>query len=275
MDDSQTTCQKILQGTITNKNLYAFGKTKIFFRVGVLAYLDKLRSILLNRIVAIQASARSTLATKKYIRHQASIAVEAKSFVNIQAISRAKLIRMRLSKLIVAKVEETKIRERAQAKSLAEKENARSSTSTITQNIIQRPEKSPIRLSRESTLNGKPTLNRKFNTENKSYESDDSDPNGSIEVLEYSRNVVQHSSKPSFASSVNSSSTYSTAYMDEILPPAKPPRNAARASRGPRSSLAKGPQPTPPERTTSLSNANDPRVNKRSSRGFSSPFFMG
>lgn len=292
-----------MEGTITNKSLYAIGKTKVFLRVGVLAHLDKLRSILLARIVAIQASARSTLSTKRYIRHQASIAVEAKLFVQVQATSRSKLVKMRMGKALQERMESARIREAAKLQAekehlqreirkqeekekerreafvRAEKENVRSSmlsSSTVMPGMnISRPEKSPGRY--------KTTYNSPENEEDDGAESD---ATGSVEVLEHSRSVFHHSSKPSLAST---SSSYATAYMEEIHPPAKPPRSAARATRamspisdsssrtsiGKTSSIIRGPTPTPPERTTSLSNANDPRVNKRSSRGFSSPFFMG
>lgn len=293
LNNSRATSQKILEGTITNKTLYAIGKTKVFLRVGVLAHLDKLRSILLARIVAIQASARSTLSTKRYIRHQASIAVEAKLYVRIQAASRTKAVKLRMGEALIERLESARIRHAASMKAdresrereasiQAEKENARSSTasaSTITPGVnLKRPEKSPVRYQ---------TSNGNLRGENENGE----EPNaaGSVEVLEHSRKVFHHASKPSFASSLASSSSYATAYMDEVLPPVKPPRSAARVSRavtptsdtssrtsiGRTSSIIRGPTPTPPERTTSLSNANDPRVNKRSSRGFSSPFFMG
>ncbi|TIB08807.1 hypothetical protein E3P89_02926 [Wallemia ichthyophaga] len=276
---------KILEGTITNKTLYAIGRTKVFMRVGVLAHLDKLRSILLARIVAIQASARSTISTKRYIRHQASIAVEAKLYVSLQAVSRTKLVMLRVGEALTQRLENVRIRhaekERWERKALAqaEKENARLSNAwmapdanvdvNVNTNLgVRRPEKSPIRY------------------QNSAGKGDDEEVigTGSVEVLEHSRKVFHHANKPSFASSLasslTSSSSYATAYMDEIIPPTKPPRNAARNSRnvtpnsdtssrtstGRTSSIIRGPTPTPPERTTSLSNANDPRVNKRSSR---------
>uniref|UniRef100_A0A8C9YAM2 Myosin VAb n=1 Tax=Sander lucioperca TaxID=283035 RepID=A0A8C9YAM2_SANLU len=69
--DRKQTCKNLLEKLIKDK--YKFGKTKIFFRAGQVAYLEKLRSDKLRMAcVRIQKTIRCWLARKKYLRMRES-----------------------------------------------------------------------------------------------------------------------------------------------------------------------------------------------------------
>ncbi|XP_034735918.1 unconventional myosin-Va-like isoform X2 [Etheostoma cragini] len=71
--DRKQTCKNLLEKLIKNQDKYKFGKTKIFFRAGQVAYLEKLRSDKLRRAcVRIQKTIRCWLARKKYLRMRES-----------------------------------------------------------------------------------------------------------------------------------------------------------------------------------------------------------
>ncbi len=63
---------------LQNKDKYQFGKTKIFFRAGQVAYLEKLRADKLRTAcINIQKTIRCWLARKKYLRiRQAAITLQ-------------------------------------------------------------------------------------------------------------------------------------------------------------------------------------------------------
>lgn len=63
------TCDKILRQYIKNGDMYQFGKTKIFFRAGQVAYLEKLRADRLKRCcIIMQSTVRAFIYRKKYLR---------------------------------------------------------------------------------------------------------------------------------------------------------------------------------------------------------------
>ncbi|KAK2149285.1 hypothetical protein LSH36_457g02032 [Paralvinella palmiformis] len=63
------TCENILGKLIQDRDKYQFGKTKIFFRAGQVAYLEKLRSDRLRYCgVLIQKRVRGWLARRRYIK---------------------------------------------------------------------------------------------------------------------------------------------------------------------------------------------------------------
>jgi myosin-5 len=60
-------CKTILSKTITDPDKYQSGLTKIFFRAGMLAALESMRSARLNSLVTlVQKNVRRQLAVKKY-----------------------------------------------------------------------------------------------------------------------------------------------------------------------------------------------------------------
>ncbi|KAG8180741.1 hypothetical protein JTE90_004696 [Oedothorax gibbosus] len=67
--DLKTTCQKILENLVKEEDKFQFGKTKIFFRAGQVAYLEKLRADKLRACaVAVQKNVRGWLHRKRYLQ---------------------------------------------------------------------------------------------------------------------------------------------------------------------------------------------------------------
>ncbi|KAG7281019.1 hypothetical protein CRUP_016651 [Coryphaenoides rupestris] len=67
--DCIQTCKTTLEKLIKDKDKYQFGKSKIFFRAGQVAYLESLRSDTLRRAcVRVQKTLRCWLARKKFLR---------------------------------------------------------------------------------------------------------------------------------------------------------------------------------------------------------------
>src|ERR1700722_17232543 len=61
-------CENILKNLISDPDKYQFGNTKIFFRPGQVAYLEKLRSEKLRAcIIKIQTTYRAYYARKRYL----------------------------------------------------------------------------------------------------------------------------------------------------------------------------------------------------------------
>ena len=66
-------CMLILEQTITDEDKYQTGLTKIFFRAGMLAALESLRSDRLNTMVTVvQKNMRRYMAVKQYKRMRAA-----------------------------------------------------------------------------------------------------------------------------------------------------------------------------------------------------------
>lgn len=78
LSDRKLTCQNVLERLVQDKDKYQFGKTKIFFRAGQVAYLEKLRADKLRKAcIHIQKTIRCWLARKKYLRiRQATITIQ-------------------------------------------------------------------------------------------------------------------------------------------------------------------------------------------------------
>ncbi|KAL0968790.1 hypothetical protein UPYG_G00271910 [Umbra pygmaea] len=78
LSDMKQTCRNVLEKWVTNQDKYQFGKSKIFFRAGQVAYLEKLRSDRLRKAcVRIQKTIRCWLARKRYLRmRRAAITVQ-------------------------------------------------------------------------------------------------------------------------------------------------------------------------------------------------------
>ncbi|XP_076847079.1 unconventional myosin-Va isoform X2 [Brachyhypopomus gauderio] len=74
LSDRKLTCQNVVLQLIQDTDKYKFGKTKIFFRAGQVAYLEKLRADKLRAAcVQIQKTIRCWLARKKYLRVQRAV----------------------------------------------------------------------------------------------------------------------------------------------------------------------------------------------------------
>ncbi|KAM9807603.1 unconventional myosin-Va-like [Neosynchiropus ocellatus] len=73
LSDKKQTCRNLLEKLIHDTNQYQFGNSKIFFRAGQVAYLEKLHSDKLRTAcVRIQKTIRCWLARKKFLKLKAS-----------------------------------------------------------------------------------------------------------------------------------------------------------------------------------------------------------
>ncbi|XP_073509129.1 unconventional myosin-Va isoform X6 [Phyllobates terribilis] len=69
LSDRRQTCKSVLEKLILDQDKYQFGKTKIFFRAGQVAYLEKIRADKLRMAcIRIQKTIRGWLLRKKYLR---------------------------------------------------------------------------------------------------------------------------------------------------------------------------------------------------------------
>ncbi|MBN3296301.1 MYO5C protein, partial [Amia calva] len=69
LNDKKQTCKTVLQRLIHDSNQYKFGRTKIFFRAGQVAYLEKLRSDRLRgACITIQKNLRGWTQRRKFLR---------------------------------------------------------------------------------------------------------------------------------------------------------------------------------------------------------------
>ncbi|XP_054901056.1 unconventional myosin-Va isoform X6 [Poeciliopsis prolifica] len=94
LPDKKLTCKNVLEKLVQDQDKYQFGKTKIFFRAGQVAYLEKLRADKLRAAcIRIQKTIRCWLARKKYLR-QRSAAITIQRFTRgHQARCLAKFLR--------------------------------------------------------------------------------------------------------------------------------------------------------------------------------------
>ncbi|KAF5304800.1 hypothetical protein FQR65_LT07817 [Abscondita terminalis] len=92
-NDLKRTCEKILNQYIKIPDMYQFGKTKIFFRAGQVAYLEKLRADKLRKCcIIVQSTVRAFIYRRKYLRLK-------KSVCGIQRYGRGYLARRLADKL--------------------------------------------------------------------------------------------------------------------------------------------------------------------------------
>ncbi|KAI3370674.1 hypothetical protein L3Q82_007236 [Scortum barcoo] len=92
--DRKQTCRNLLETLIKDQDKYQFGKNKIFFRAGQVAYLEKLRSDKLRMAcVRIQKTIRCWLARKKYLRMRESAITIQRHVRGHQARCYVKLLR--------------------------------------------------------------------------------------------------------------------------------------------------------------------------------------
>ncbi|KAJ8002548.1 hypothetical protein DPEC_G00160050 [Dallia pectoralis] len=69
LSDMKLTCRNVLEKWVKDQGKYQFGKNKIFFRAGQVAYLEKLRSDQLRKAcVRIQKTIRCWLARRRFLR---------------------------------------------------------------------------------------------------------------------------------------------------------------------------------------------------------------
>ncbi|XP_072321462.1 unconventional myosin-Va isoform X3 [Eucyclogobius newberryi] len=104
LPDKRLTCRNVLEKLVEDQDKYQFGKTKIFFRAGQVAYLEKLRADKLRvACIRIQKTIRCWLARKKYLR-QREAAITIQRFTRgYQARCLAKFMRRTQAATIIQK----------------------------------------------------------------------------------------------------------------------------------------------------------------------------
>ncbi|XP_037613574.1 unconventional myosin-Va isoform X7 [Sebastes umbrosus] len=104
LQDKKQTCRIVLERLVQDPDKYQFGKTKIFFRAGQVAYLEKLRAEKLRAAcIRIQKTIRCWLARKKYLRKR-SAAITIQRFTRgYQARCLAKFMRRTQAATIIQK----------------------------------------------------------------------------------------------------------------------------------------------------------------------------
>ncbi|MED6293128.1 Unconventional myosin-Va [Characodon lateralis] len=121
LPDKKLTCRNVLEKLVQDQDKYQFGKTKIFFRAGQVAYLEKLRADKLRAAcIRIQKTIRCWLARKKYLR-QRSAAITIQRFTRgYQARCLAKFMRRTQAATIIQKYQRMYVeRERYRQKQAA------------------------------------------------------------------------------------------------------------------------------------------------------------
>ncbi|KAM3869682.1 unconventional myosin-Va-like [Diretmus argenteus] len=102
LPDRKQTCKNVLEKLIKDQDMYQFGKNKIFFRAGQVAYLEKLRSDKLrNACICIQKTMRCWLARKKYLRMRASAITVQRYVRGHQARCRVKFLRRTTAAVVI------------------------------------------------------------------------------------------------------------------------------------------------------------------------------
>uniref|UniRef100_A0A672IAL7 Myosin VAb n=1 Tax=Salarias fasciatus TaxID=181472 RepID=A0A672IAL7_SALFA len=102
LPDRKQTCKNLLEKLIQDEEKYQFGKNKIFFRAGQVAYLEKLRSDKLRlACVRIQKTIRCWLARKKYLRMRESAVTIQKHVRGHQARRYVKFLRQTSAAVII------------------------------------------------------------------------------------------------------------------------------------------------------------------------------
>ncbi|KAM7002579.1 LOW QUALITY PROTEIN: unconventional myosin-Va-like [Tautogolabrus adspersus] len=112
LPDRKQTCKNVLEKLVKDQDLYQFGKNKIFFRAGQVAYLEKLRSDKLREAcVRIQKTIRCWVARKKYLRMRESAVTiqrlvrghQARCYVKFLRRTRAAIAIQRMVRMWLAK----------------------------------------------------------------------------------------------------------------------------------------------------------------------------
>ncbi|KAM4553693.1 unconventional myosin-Va-like isoform 1-T1 [Fundulus diaphanus] len=102
LPDRKQTCKNLLEKLVEDQQKYQFGKNKIFFRAGQVAYLEKLRSDKLrSACVSIQKTIRCWVARRKYLRMRESAIVIQKHVRAHQARSYVKFLRQTRAAIVI------------------------------------------------------------------------------------------------------------------------------------------------------------------------------
>ncbi|KAG9273462.1 unconventional myosin-Va isoform X3 [Astyanax mexicanus] len=102
--DKKMTCKNVLEKLVQDPDKYQFGKTKIFFRAGQVAYLEKLRADKLRAAcIRIQKTIRCWLARKKFLRMKRAAITIQRHVRGYQARCLATFLRRTRAAIIIQK----------------------------------------------------------------------------------------------------------------------------------------------------------------------------
>ncbi|KAI1889663.1 hypothetical protein AGOR_G00165260 [Albula goreensis] len=102
--DRKLTCRKVLEKLVEDQDKYQFGKTKIFFRAGQVAYLEKLRADKLRAAcIRIQKTIRCWLERKKFLRMKKAAVTIQRHIRGFQARCLAKFLRRTKAAIVIQK----------------------------------------------------------------------------------------------------------------------------------------------------------------------------
>ncbi|XP_038155169.1 unconventional myosin-Va-like isoform X2 [Cyprinodon tularosa] len=102
LPDRKQSCKNLLEKLIQDQQKYQFGKNKIFFRAGQVAYLEKLRSDKLrSACVGIQKTIRCWVARRKYLRMRESTIIIQKHVRAHQARSYVQFLRKTKAAIVI------------------------------------------------------------------------------------------------------------------------------------------------------------------------------
>ncbi|XP_069838817.1 unconventional myosin-Va isoform X2 [Dendropsophus ebraccatus] len=104
LSDRRQTCKNVLEKLIVDQDKYQFGKTKIFFRAGQVAYLEKIRADKLRMAcIRIQKTIRGWLLRKKYLRMKKAAICIQRYVRGYQARCLAQFLRRTRAAIIIQK----------------------------------------------------------------------------------------------------------------------------------------------------------------------------
>ncbi|XP_015256012.1 PREDICTED: unconventional myosin-Va [Cyprinodon variegatus] len=102
LPDRKQSCKNLLEKLTQDQQKYQFGKNKIFFRAGQVAYLEKLRSDKLrSACVSIQKTIRCWVARRKYLRMRESAIIIQKHVRAHQARSYVQFLRKTKAAIVI------------------------------------------------------------------------------------------------------------------------------------------------------------------------------
>ncbi|XP_051512655.1 unconventional myosin-Va [Myxocyprinus asiaticus] len=113
LTDRKMTCKNVLENLVQDPDKYQFGKTKIFFRAGQVAFLEKLRADKLRAAcIRIQKTIRCWLARKKYLRMKHAATTIQRYVRGYQARCLAKFLRRTRAAIIIQKYQRMYVQRR-------------------------------------------------------------------------------------------------------------------------------------------------------------------
>lgn len=130
--DLKDVCSLILDATIKEEDKYQVGLTKIFFRTGMLAYLEGLRADRLNTLVTlVQKNLKRRVARKQYLALRGSTVKIQTWWRGVQAKKLVQSIRREAAVVKIQKISRGFVQRRAYLRQRDSAVKIQSSTSSL------------------------------------------------------------------------------------------------------------------------------------------------